>query len=418
MATPKPIKRDSMNLPIPFWEFVAMMAAIFGLQALGIDVMLPALPLIGESFHTASPNDQQLVVFAFVLGFGFPQLVFGPISDRFGRKVLLQFSLAGYFIASFLCMIAPSFYWLLAFRFIQGITCAGTRVSAGAIIRDVSAGRAMARIMSLVYTVFMIVPILAPAVGTLVMTALPWEWIFGVLGLFSLTVFVWTTFRLPQTLPEEERRPFSFKSIRGAFHAVMTNRISLGYMIASGVIFGCLFSFIGSSEQVFDIVFERGDNFWIWFAGIAGFLAIMNFMNSRAVDKLGMRRISHTVLFVFIFLSLINFLWMQFVGQDFWVFYILFAMTFGSFGMIGANFTSLALEPMGKQAGTANAVYGFITMTVSSLIGIGVARVFDGTVRPLLLAFVTLGLISLVVILITEKGKLFGVGEGKEAETL
>jgi len=415
MTQTKPIKRDSMDLPIPFWEFVAMMAAVFGLQALGIDIMLPALPLIAEEFHTVNPNDQQLVVFAFVLGFGFPQLVFGPISDRFGRKILLQFSLVGYFLTSFLCMIAPSFYLLLAFRFLQGITCAGTRVAAGAIIRDVSAGRAMAKIMSLVYTVFMIVPILAPAAGTLVMTALPWEWIFGILGLFSFSVFVWTTFRLPQTLPEEERRPFSLKSVRGAFHAVMTNRISLGYMIASGVIFGCLFSFIGSSEQVFDVVFERGDNFWIWFAGIAGLLAVMNFMNSRAVDKLGMRRISHTVLFVFIALSLINLLWMQFIGQDFWVFYILFAMTFGCFGMIGANFTSLALEPMGKLAGTANAVYGFITMTVSSLIGIAVARVFDGTVRPLLLAFVILGLTSLMIILYTEKGKLFGVGEGKEA---
>ncbi len=414
MTQTKPVKRDSMKLPIPLWEFVAMMAAVFGLQALGIDVMLPALSLIGEELQIVNPNDQQLIVFAFILGFGFPQLVFGPISDRFGRKVLLQWSLIGYFITSFLCMIAPSFYWLLAFRFIQGITCAGTRVAAGAVIRDLSAGRAMARIMSLVYTVFMIVPIIAPALGTLVMSVAPWEWIFGVLGAFSFLVFIWTQFRLPQTLPEEDRRPFSLKSIREAFHAVLTNRVSFGYMIASGVIFGCLFSFIGASEQVFDDVFGRGDRFWIWFAGIAGVLAVMNYSNSRVVDKWGMRRISHAVVLVFIALSLVNLLWMQFVGQDFWVFYILFAMTFACFGMMGANFTSLALEPMGKIAGTANAVYGFITMTLSSLLGIIVARVFDGTVRPLLIAYVLLGLISLSVILFTEKGKLFGVGEGKE----
>lgn len=404
---------DSMNLPIPLWEFVAMMAAIFGLQALGIDVMLPALEIIGETYQLTNQNDQQLVIFAFVIGFGFPQLIFGPLSDRFGRKILLQVSLVGYIITSILCMIAPSFETLLFFRLVQGITCAGTRVSAGAIIRDVSSGRGMASILSLVYTVFMIVPIIAPALGTLVMIQLPWQWIFGVLGIFSLIVLIWISFRLPMTLSREDQRPISLKGIANSFSAVLTHRISFGYMVASGVIFGCLFAFIAASEQVFDEVFGRGDKFWIWFAGIAGLLAVMNYSNSRAVEKLGMRRISHGVVLVFILLSCLNLFWMHFIGQDFWVFYILFAMTFGCFGMMGANFASLALEPMGEMAGTANAVYGFFTATVSSVLGIIVARSFDGTVRPLLLGYVLLGLGSLTVILITERGRLFGIGEGK-----
>lgn len=404
---------DSMNLPIPLWEFVAMMAAIFGLQALGIDVMLPALEIIGETYQLTNQNDQQLVIFAFVIGFGFPQLIFGPLSDRFGRKILLQVSLVGYIITSILCMIAPSFETLLFFRLVQGITCAGTRVSAGAIIRDVSSGRGMASILSLVYTVFMIVPIIAPALGTLIMIQLPWQWIFGVLGIFSLIVLIWISFRLPMTLSREDQRPISLKGIANSFSAVLTHRISFGYMVASGVIFGCLFAFIAASEQVFDEVFGRGDKFWIWFAGIAGLLAVMNYSNSRAVEKLGMRRISHGVVLVFILLSCLNLFWMHFIGQDFWVFYILFAMTFGCFGMMGANFASLALEPMGEMAGTANAVYGFFTATVSSVLGIIVARSFDGTVRPLLLGYVLLGLGSLTVILITERGRLFGIGEGK-----
>lgn len=413
MVKSKRMTTDSMNLPIPLWEFVAMMAAIFGLQALGIDVMLPALEIIGETYQLTNQNDQQLVIFAFVIGFGFPQLIFGPLSDRFGRKILLQVSLVGYIITSILCMIAPSFETLLFFRLVQGITCAGTRVSAGAIIRDVSSGRGMASILSLVYTVFMIVPIIAPALGTLIMIQLPWQWIFGVLGIFSLIVLIWISFRLPMTLSREDQRPISLKGIANSFSAVLTHRISFGYMVASGVIFGCLFAFIAASEQVFDEVFGRGDKFWIWFAGIAGLLAVMNYSNSRAVEKLGMRRISHGVVLVFIILSCLNLFWMHFIGQDFWVFYILFAMTFGCFGMMGANFASLALEPMGEMAGTANAVYGFFTATVSSVLGIIVARSFDGTVRPLLLGYVLLGLGSLTVILITERGRLFGIGEGK-----
>lgn len=401
-------------MPIPRWEFVAMMAAIFGLQAMGIDVMLPALEIVGDHYAIDNPNDQQLVIFAFIFGFGFPQLIFGPISDRYGRKILLQVSLIGYFITGFACMIAPSFQSLLILRLLQGVCCAGTRVSAGAIIRDLTKGRAMASILSLVYTVFMIVPIIAPALGTAIMAVTDWRWVFGSLGVFSALLFVWTQFRLPATLAEEDKRPISFDSVVDAFKMIASHRVTAGYMVASGIIFGCLFAFIGASEQVFDEVFGRGDKFYIYFAGIAGCLAVMNFFNSRVVGRYGMRRISHLVVVVFIGLSLVNLIYMSFIGQNFWVFYTLFVLTFGCFGMMGANFSSLALEHMGKVAGTANAVYGFATLTFSSSLGFIAARSFDGTVRPLLIAYVLLGASSLFVILITERGKLFGVGEGKD----
>jgi MFS family permease len=149
---------DGLKLSISHREFVAMMAMIFGLQALGIDLMLPALEQIGTFYQIENANSQQWIVISFVLGFGFPQLIWGPIADRFGRKILLQLSLIGYAIFAMACMLAPTFESLLFFRLCQGIACSGTRVSAGAIIRDVSSGRAMARIMSLVFTVFMVVP--------------------------------------------------------------------------------------------------------------------------------------------------------------------------------------------------------------------------------------------------------------------
>ncbi len=407
------LKAETISLPIPRWEFVTIMAAIFGLQAMGIDIMLPALEVIANHYDIQNQNDQQLVIFAFILGFGFPQLIFGPISDRFGRKTLLQLSMVGYFLTSFACMIAPSFVSLLALRFAQGICCAGTRVSAGAIIRDVSKGRSMASILSLVFTVFMIIPILAPAIGTAIMAVLDWKWVFGFLGVFSAPLFLWIQFRLPKTLHEDDRRPLSFKEVFHAFRLVASHRVTAGYMLASGFIYGSLFAFLGASEQIFDDVFGRFDKFYLYFAGIAGLLAVMNYLNSRFVERFGMRRISHTVVLIFIALSAINLIYMKLVEPDFWVFYILFALTFGCFGMLGANFSSLALEYMGHIAGTANAVYGFITLTLSSLFGIIVARSFDGTVHPLLAAFVFLGVASLIIILITERGRLFQPGEGK-----
>ncbi|MEM7730621.1 MAG: multidrug effflux MFS transporter [Pseudomonadota bacterium] len=405
-------EKKPTSLSIGLREFVAMMAAIFGLQALGIDIMLPALEDIGTFYETQNPNDQQWIVVAFVLGFGFPQLIWGPVADRYGRKILLQLSLVGYAVFGVACMFAPTFEMLLLFRLLQGISCSGTRVSAGAIIRDVSSGRAMARIMSLVFTVFMIVPILAPGIGTVIIALMGWPWTFGMLGVFAAIVFVWTAVRLPATM-QEPPRPINLGNVLEGFRRVVTHRCSFGYMCASGVIFGSLFAFIAASEQVFDEVFGRGDLFWAYFAGIAGGLAVMNYVNSRVVERIGMRRISHTMVLLFIASAAVNLLYMWTLGESFWIFYGLFIVSFACFGMMGANFASIALEPMGDIAGTANAVYGFFTSTGASLIGLAIAQQFDGTVIPILAGYVVLGLVSLGIILVTERGKLFEIGEAK-----
>jgi DHA1 family bicyclomycin/chloramphenicol resistance-like MFS transporter len=412
ISAPSNAADDTVKLTIGMREFVAMMAAIFGLQALGIDVMLPALEQIGDFYRIENPNDQQWIVVSFVLGFGFPQLIWGPVADRYGRKILLQISLIGYAIFGIACVFAPSFEMLLLFRLLQGISCSGTRVSAGAIIRDVSAGREMAKIMSLVFTVFMVVPILAPGIGTIIIALLGWPWTFGMLGIFAFIVFVWTAFRLPATM--RESRPINITSIVNGFRRVLGHRTSFGYMCASGIIFGSLFAFIAASEQIFDEVFDRGDLFWAYFAGIAGGLAIMNYLNSRIVERVGMRRISHTMVLIFIGSSLLNLLYMHLIGDNFWVFYTLFVVTFACFGMMGANFASLALEPMGDIAGTANAVYGFFTSTGASLIGLVIAQQFNGTVIPILVGYVCLGLVSLLIIAITERGQLFQIGSSQE----
>ncbi|MEL6687211.1 MAG: Bcr/CflA family drug resistance efflux transporter, partial [Pseudomonadota bacterium] len=220
-------------------------------------------------------------------------------------------------------------------------------------------------------------------------------------------VFIWTGFRLPATM--REPRPINIANVFEGFRRVFSHRTSFGYMCASGVIFGSLFAFIAASEQVFDEVFGRGDLFWAYFAGIAGGLAVMNYLNSRIVERFGMRPISHTMVVIFIGSSLLNLAYMTFFGESFWVFYGLFIVAFACFGMMGANFASLALEPMGDIAGTANAVYGFFTSTGASLIGLAIAQQFNGTVIPILWGYVALGMISLGIILITERGRLFQV---------
>lgn len=398
---------QTSSLPMPQWELVIMVAALMSLNALAIDIMLPALSNISEHYSLTRDNDQQLVIFAYIAGFGAPQLVFGPISDRFGRKGLLSICLIAYAVAGVACIMTTSFTTLLIARFTQGIFASGVRVIAVSIVRDLLAGRAMARIMSLVMTVFMVVPILAPTIGAGVMLIAPWQWTFGVLSIAAVLNLIWIQIRLPETLPSAARQPLSVKQSGTAYWQVLTTRITFGYMCASGVIFGALFAFVAASEQIFTDVFQQHETFTLWFAGVAAALAVANFMNSRVVERFGMRRISHTVLILFIGLALINVLTLYTVGERLWLFYPLFCLTFACFGMLGANFTALAMEPQGKIAGTASAAYGFASTTVSSFIGYLVAGQFDGTIAPFMWGFVALGVSSLTIIFVTERFKLF-----------
>ncbi len=389
------------------WEFVGMIAGLMALNAFAIDIMLPALSEISDFYRLESENQQQWVVFAYVLGFGAPQLVFGPISDRYGRKLPILICLVLYAIAGLGCMLANSFSSLLLMRFLQGVFAAGIRVISVSIVRDLYAGRAMARVMSLVMTVFMLVPILAPSFGALIMLGFDWRWTFGALTLAGGLLFVWVHFRMPRTLSSSARQPLNLSYTMSVYGQVLRNRVALGYITASGVIFGALFAFVAASEQIFTDVFGMEQSFALWFAGVAAGLAVANFYNSKIVERIGMRRISHFVLVAFIVLSVTNVLAMTAFGESLWIFYPLFVLTFACFGMMGANFSALALEPLGEIAGTASAAHGFATSTVASLFGFLVASQFNGSVIPVMMGFVGLGVLSLTIVLITEKGHLF-----------
>lgn len=414
---PKALTLAQTKLPIPLWEFVGLMAALLALNALAIDSMLPALDEIAQAYGLGGTNAQQNVIFAYILGFGTPQLVFGPISDRLGRRRLLLLCLVGYIATGFACMATHTFNMLLLTRFIQGIFAAGIRVVAVSIVRDLMAGRAMAKVMSLIMTVFMIVPIIAPMIGEGVLLVASWQWTFGILGIGGFLTLFWAYFRLPETLPAERRSTEPAMRTVLSYRRVLKVRETFGYMLASGVIFGSLFAFIGASEQIFTQVFDKGDTFVFWFAGVAGLLACANFVNSRVVERFGMRRISHGAQIVFIALSLLNLAIAQF-NPSFWVFYILFAMTFACFGLIGSNFSAIAMEAQGDNAGTASAAYGFSTTTLAGFLGWLVARQFDGTIAPIMIGFACLGAASLTIVAVTEKGRLFERRKGRKKRPL
>ena len=388
-------------------QFVSLIAALMAVNALAIDSMLPALPAIAHSFGMPAGNRQQLIVTVYLLGFGLAQIVYGPLSDRFGRKIPLLTGLVIYIVFSLVAAASQSLEVLLVARVLQGIGAAGTRVLAVSIVRDCYAGSQMARVMSLAYIVFLAVPILAPSLGQLVMLVFPWPAIFGGLALFGAAVAAWVMLRLPETLHPEDRLPIVPGRVIAAFRLSVTTRSAVCYMLAMTFMLGGLFGFINSAQQIFADVFGKPQLFTVIFAGIAAFMGVASLVNARVVGRLGTRPVSHTALIGYLVATLLHAVIALSGAETIWSFAVFQAAMMFCFGLVGANFGALAMEPLGHVAGTASSVQGFVTTAGGALLGFYVGQHFNGTTVPLVLGFAAYGLASLGLVILAERGRLF-----------
>ncbi len=390
-----------------FREFVVLMAGLMATNALSIDSMLPALPAIGHALGVASENQRQWVVTAYLLGFGATQLIYGPLADRYGRRPVLIAGLSIFVVFSVLAAFAWSFETLLLARVLQGVGVAGTRVLTISIIRDCYAGRTMARVMSLTFIVFFTVPILAPSVGQAILLVAPWPWIFGVLAIFGGLVMLWAALRLPETMDPADRRPIALASIWNAVRTTLSQRVSVGYMAAQAITTGGMFGFVTSAQQIF--VDSLGEEAWfpVLFALCAIGMGFASFVNASIVERLGQRRVSHTALLALIAVAGLHAAVALSGFELVWTFVAFQSLTMFCIGLMGSNFNSMAMEPLGHVAGTASSVQGFVTTTVGALLGFFIGQHFDGSTVPLALGFTAVGLGTLAVVLVTERGALF-----------
>jgi DHA1 family bicyclomycin/chloramphenicol resistance-like MFS transporter len=389
-------------------ELVAMVAAFMALNALGIDIMLPALPEIARDFDVQTSNDRQLVIIVYMLSFGVAQLFFGPLSDSFGRRPVLLWAMGVYLLATLACVAAPSFATFLIARGAQGATAAAARIIAVAIVRDTMSGREMARVMSMAMMVFMVVPILAPGLGQVVLMFGPWRWMFVFLALSALAVIAWTWLRLPETRPPETRTSLRLGAVLGGYLEIARQRQALGYAIASMFLFAALTAFISTSQQIFAEHFEMGAAFPLAFASVAGIMSVASFINARMVMRLGMHRIGHTALIGFTLVSALHGISLLVAPAPLWIYLPLLSLAMLLFGMIGANFNAIVMEPLGARAGAGAAFYGFFTTFGAAIVGGAIARQYDGTPAPFILGSALAGGFALVAVLVTERGRLFG----------
>ncbi len=384
-----------------------MIASLMALGALGIDTMLPALPAIGHALGVTAENERQFVITAFLLGFGVGQVVHGPLADRYGRRPVLVVALLLYAAANVACALSMSFPALLAARVAGGMAGAATRVVPVAIVRDRFAGREMARVMSTAFIMFMVVPVLAPTLGTGLLLISDWRFVFAVIAGLALAVAGWFWIRMPETQHPEDRLPLSPERVAAGWRTALTDRLSLGYMLAAGMMQGGIYGYLNSIGQVVDEAFGRPGKLPLVFALTAGAIAISNFANSRLVMRLGQRLLSHGAVCAVFVIAAMHLLVYRSGGESLGVFIALQAATLCCFGLIGTNFSTMAMQNMGHIAGTASSVQGFASVMIGSLIGAAIGQAFDGSALPMIAGFMGVAVCALILAAITERGRLF-----------
>ncbi|MEO1493748.1 MAG: multidrug effflux MFS transporter [Pseudomonadota bacterium] len=403
MTLPDQAAREAGRASLPFLIFLALMTSVI---AMTIDAVLPALDGISDDLGFADPDDRKLIILAVFVGIGLGQPIFGPLSDAIGRR---RSALAGwvlYCIGTLVAMFAPGLEAMLAGRLLQGIGAAGPRVVATAIVRDLYAGRPMARIISLIMTVFMLVPMFAPLIGQIIETLAGWRAIFGVYLALALVCATWHLARIPETLAPENTRPLSFWPLLAAFGEVLRNRTAMLYTFASTTIFGAFAAILSSAQQIFEEMLGLGDLFPLAFATLALCFAIAQFTNSRLVMTMGMRRlcrISGVVVTVTSLIALAIGLSPLGPVPPAWVFMAVMVPVFLGSAVMFANLTALALEPLGHIAGTASAAIMSISMLGAVPLGWLIARELDGTLVPLFFGYAVLGFASMVFIFAADR---------------
>ncbi|MBF0445304.1 MAG: multidrug effflux MFS transporter [Magnetococcales bacterium] len=404
-----PTKHKEKTIPkLSQIEFVVLMAMMISLVAMSIDSMLPALEQIGNDLGSTHPNDNQLVIAALFFGFAVGQLFFGPLSDSTGRKPAIVIGLILFSIGCIQSYLAQDFNSMLIGRFVQGLGVASPRTVSSALIRDLYSGANMARMMSLIMSVFVLVPVIAPAVGQGIIAISNWRMIFAILLLMALVVLVWFKQRQPETLAKNRQHPFSTKRIAVVFKVTCLNRITIGYTVISGLVFGAFSGYLISSQQILQIQYKLGDQFPIYFGGLALCIGAATLTNSRLVMRFGMYHLTTIALYTKTLISIGFLIYMytssgslSFVGLMIWG-----GTSFFCVGILFGNTNSLAMEPMGHQAGVAASVVGAISSFLAIILGTTIGQLYNGDVIPLISGFAILGTLSIVIAHWSEKGRI------------
>lgn len=384
---------------IPQLEFVALMASLMAIVALAIDAVLPALDIIGLSVGVTSPIETQQLIIMIFLGLGVGPLIFGPISDSFGRKPVVYMGFALFILASFICIYAQRFDVMIAGRILQGVALSAPRTISIAMVRDTYSGDFMARIMSFITVIFLLIPIIAPAMGKWILDAYNWQAIFYVQLLFTVLVGLWFWKRQPETLSEENTIPFSMGIFKDGLLELIKHKSTIGLTLISGFIVGSFLVYLSTAQQIFQYQYNLKDEFPYIFAGLAISIGTATFLNGTLVLRYGMEKIITISLIAFSAISLSYVALFSGTGNpSVEILLLFFALQFFAIGFLFGNLRALAMQPIGHIAGIGAAITGFISTLMSVPISTYIGKFVTESALPIFIGFSICSVLSMAIL--------------------
>jgi MFS transporter, DHA1 family, multidrug resistance protein len=392
--------------PLALAEFIPLMGLLTALDALCIDAMMPALSQMGRDLHVAHPNDVQLIIAMMFAGITIGQSTAGPLSDAIGRKPAIYFGLALYLIGTVIAIFAQSFPVMLAARVLQGTGAAMPATVSTALVRDLYRGAPMARVMSFMGSVFILVPVIAPLLGQGILLIGHWRWIFVMFFVLGFPASIWFAIRQPETLLPENRLPVSLPRYAAALSEIVRSRSAMGYSVASGLFLGAFFGYLNASQQIFQDTYNTGTYFALYYSSCAATIGLAMFFNGKLVERFGMHRLAclgcagmlaTSALFLPVAYG--------FGGVPPLPFWMMFLLPIFFFvGLLFGNLNAIIMEPLGHIAGMASSMTSGLTLLISLPLGTALGRSYDGTITPIVVGFVIMTSAALAVMLWTERG--------------
>ncbi len=397
------MKNDNVK---PNFEFIALMASLMSITALTIDAILPALSDIGVAVHSMGAHENQRLIIMIFLGLGVGQLFFGPLSDSYGRKPMVYIGFLVFFIASFICVFSSSIEWMIFGRILQGIGLSAGRTISISIIRDTYKGDYMAKIMSFVTAFFILVPVIAPALGKAILDSLGWKAIFYVQLFFSFVVAIWFWKRQPETLKPEYKIPFTKYIFIDGIRELFTYKKTIAFTIISGLITGSFLVYLSAAQQVFEEQYLMPNEFPYIFAGLATSIGVSTYLNGIFVVKFGMQKLAFMALILFFGVSFLYvILFWNSSNPSVYILVLFLALQFFSLGFLFGNLRSVAMEPIGHIAGIGAAITGFISTLLSIPIASFVVDFVEETVWPLFGGLSICGFVSLIIFMMVKRSQ-------------
>lgn len=390
----------SKQSSIPFFEFIILMALITSLIALSIDSILPALAIIADELRVDNLQQTQQIITLMFLGMALGQFIYGPIADSIGRKPTIAIGITLFLIGNIISLNAQTLEILLLGRFLQGVGVASPRIITMSIVRDCVSGNQMARTMSFMMSIFVLIPIIAPTFGLWVMKLFDWRMIFTLISLYALGLLMWFYWRQAETLKPENKQLFSFKQIALNTKVIFSNKIVLTYTIISGFIFGVFLSYLSASQHIFQVIYNTGDHFPYYFAALASSLGTATLFNAKYVIRFGMEQLTKLAFKVMIVLNLAFLLYMLLISSQpnlvLTMSYLL--IQFFLIGILFGNLNSIAMQPLGKLAGTGAGIIGTVSTLISVPLASLIGQSIDTNIIPLVIGFFICAVLSLWVI--------------------